>query len=124
MAKTLIINGINVTTYLPPAGYSVGYEPVDGGQGGIMQDGTYTEDEIALKAVILIPCMPLNGTQIAALLSNVFSGKYCTVQYFDPMRNENRQINARRSVSSQKYRGVGADNNDYWTGTVITLSER
>lgn len=124
MPKTLLINGTNVTAYLPPTGYTVGYQSVDGGQGGTMQDGTYTEDEIAIKAVISIPCMPLSDAQIALLLSNVFGNPYCAVQYYDPMRGTNRQINARRSVSTQKYRGAGANGSDYWTGTIINLIER
>ena len=124
MAKTLIINGTNVTSLLPPAGYSVGYESVDGGQSGTMQDGTFTEDEIAIKAVITVPVKPLADAQIATLLTNIYRNPYCTVTYFDPRTNTNRQINARRSVSEQKYRGTGANGSDYWTGTVITFIER
>lgn len=124
MPKTLLINGTNVTAYLPPTGYTVGYQSVDGGQGGTMQSGTYTEDEIAIKAVITVPTMPLTDAQAAALLTNLFRNPYCTVQYFDPRTNTNRQINARRSVSQSKYRGAGASGSEYWTGAVITFIER
>lgn len=124
MAKTFILNGKDYTSWFARAGYTVRYEPVDGGQGGVMQDGTYTEDEIALKAAITLQCMPLNEIQLGAILTEIYSVKYVNLTYFDPKTRGTRTIQARRSASEQKYRGFGADGREYWTGTVITLKER
>lgn len=124
MSKTIKINGVDFTNMFAPFGYSVSYQSVDGGLGGLMQDGTYTEDEMAIKAVVNLPCMPLNEQDLALLLSTVYGIKYVQLHYYDPMSGEYRDIEARRSETSQKYRGAGSDGKDYWTGTVLTLTER
>ena len=124
MAKPIIINGNDYTSYFAATGYSVRYEPVDGGQGGVMQDSTYTEDEIALKAVVTLPCMPLNEDQLSVLLADVYMSKYANLTYYDTWRRVERSIQARRSVSEQTYRGQGANGREYWTGTVVVFRER
>lgn len=124
MAKTLKINGIDFADYFTEVGYSVSYASVQGNNAGLMLDGSYTEDEIAQKAVITFNCMPLNETQISRLLTEIYGASYHTVTYFDPKSGTERTITARRSVSEQKYRGYGADTKEYWTGTVVTMTER
>lgn len=124
MSKTIKINGVDFTNMFTPYGYSVSYKKVDGGLGGIMQDATYTEDEMDIKAVINLPCMPLNDRDLASLLTAVYGDKYVQLYYYDPMAGRYKTIEARRSETSQKYRGTGSDNKNYWTGTVLTLTER
>ena len=55
---------------------------------------------------------------------NNYGSKYASVYYFDPKKKGYLAITARRSVSSQKYKGKGSDGKDYWAGTVITLTEQ
>lgn len=124
MAKTLKINRTDYTDYFTREGYRVSYSPVSGRNAGWMLDGTYTEDEMSLKAVITLTCWPLNETQLSTLLSEIYSYPYHEVYYFDPRAGAYRTIEARRAVSEQKYRGSGADGVQYWTGTVVTLTER
>lgn len=124
MAKSLIIDGQDYSSYFTQAGYSVEYASVDGGQGGVMLNGDRVVDELMVKAVIKLPCMPLSDAQISRLLSQVYTGVYHTVRYYDSMRGVNRTISAIRDVSSQVYRGTGANGVEYWTGMVITFSEK
>lgn len=123
MSKAMKFNGIDVTNMLTPAGYVVEYVSVQGDNGGSTKSGSYVEDEIAVKAVIKAFFRPLNESDLSALLSNIYSYVYVSVYYFDPKTNAYRTITARRTVSSQKYRGKGADGKEYWTGTVVTLTE-
>ena len=51
MSKTIKINDVDFTSMFTPVGYSVGYKSIQGNNGGLMLDGSYTEDEIAQKAV-------------------------------------------------------------------------
>lgn len=124
MSKTIKINGTDYTSMFTPYGYKVSYQPVYGNNGGQMLDGTYTEDEIKLNAVITLDCMPLTESQLSTILSEIYGSSYSQVYYFDPKEKAYRQIEARRSVSEQKNRGIGADGNEYWTGTIVTFTER
>ena len=121
--KTLIIDTVNFTSYFTPTGYEVGYQPIDGGQGAVMLDGTTSVDELAVKTVITLPCYPLTESQLSTLLEIVMTTPTHTVQYYDPWRGV-RTATFKRGVPKQKYRGKGGDNNEYWTGTVIELTEK
>ena len=76
MSKTIKINDVDFTSMFTPVGYAVGYKSIQGNNGGLMLDGSYTEDEIAQKAVISLPCMPLNSSNLSNLLSNIYGSVY------------------------------------------------
>ena len=124
MSKTIKINDVDFTSMFTPAGYAVGYKSIKGNNGGLMLDGSYTEDEIAQKAVISLQCMPLNSNDLSTLLSNIYGSVYPKVYYFDPKAGDYREIYTRRSETEQQFRGLGTDGKEYWTGTVITLTEK
>lgn len=124
MSKTIKINDVDFTSMFTHVGYAVGYKSIQGNNGGLMLDGSYTEDEIAQKAVILLPCMPLNSSNLSTLLSNIYGSVYPKVYYYDPKDGDYREIYTRRSETEQQFRGVGTDGKEYWTGTVITLTEK
>lgn len=124
MAKTIQINRKDFTDYFTQAGYTVGYVSVQGSNAGLMLDGSYTEDEIALKAVITLRCIPLTEQQLKEVLDEVYFWPYCDVYYYDPLTHGYRRISARRTVTEQKYRGFTADRKERWTGTVITFTEQ
>lgn len=124
MSKIIKINGIDFTNMFTPYGYSVRYESIQGNNGGLMLDGSYTEDEIARKAVITLPVMPLKELDVSELLQAIYSDKYVSLYYFDPFAGSYLDITARRRESEQKYRGFGSDGNEYWTGPSLTLTEK
>ena len=122
--KRIVIDGVDYTSYFTRTGYSVVYESVQGDNAGLMLDGSYTEDELKIRAIVTLPCMPLKQDQLSDILQAVYGSPYHTVEYFDPMTRSYKQEEMRRSISEQKYRGYGADGNEYWTGTVITFTTR
>ena len=124
MSKTIKINDVDFTSMFTPVGYAVGYKSIQGNNGGLMLDGSYTDDEIAQKAVISLPCMPLNSSDLSTILSNIYGAEYPKIYYWDPKTEDYRAIYTRRSDTEQKFRGTGTDGKEYWTGVVITLTEK
>ena len=116
----IYLDGVDLSPYGTPAGYSVGYQFEDGGQGGLMLDGSERVDELARWPVITFPCMPLTDEQLQQLLSLVVRFSTHSLNYYDPERGQ-RTIRVKRSVSTSKYRGRGADGNMYWTGVTLTF---
>ena len=124
MAKTIKLNNVDFTEMFTKHGYSVSYTSVQGNQGGLMKDGSYMEDELAIKASVSLPCLPLNEEQISSLLSVIYSSPYVQLYYYDPRSGGYRDIVARRNKAEQNHKGFGTDGQEYWTGTVLTLQER
>lgn len=124
MAKTIKIDGTDYTDFFTRVGYSVTYQSIQGKNGGLMLDGSYTEDELALKAVVALPCKALNEEKLSALLTKVYSAVYHQIYYFDPKTNSYRTMEARRAVSQQNYRGFSTNGYEFWTDAVVTFTER
>lgn len=123
MKKTIKINGKDFTEYFTPTGYSVSYKKIRGPNSGYMQDGSYTDDVLAVKAIVTCTCMPLDETKLSTLLSEI-SGAYADVIFFDPAMNEYRTAKMLTPEPSQKFKGTGADSVDYWTGTILQFTEK
>ena len=121
--KTIAINGKDYSDIFTREGYIVSYIKRRGQNSGIMLDGSYTDDVLAVKAVVTCYCMPTNESQLQELLTAI-SETYVTLRYYDPKNGEYRTITAMPSDPQQKYKGFGGDMNEYWTGTVITFTER
>lgn len=122
--KTFQINGVDYTSCCPPAGYTVQYKKVDGGNSGTMLNGAFTEDTIALKAVVHLQFMPLTETQQSNILKNLLSDDYATIYYFDPHKNAYRSAVMTYEIEEAKHRGTSVDTNEYWTGLALTLTDR
>lgn len=116
----IYLDGVDLGPFATPAGYSVAYQFEDGGQGGIMLDGSERVDELAKRPVITFPCMPLSEAQLRELYSLILPFPTHSLNYYDPEKGQ-RTITVRRSVATSKFRGVGADGNMYWTGVVVTF---
>lgn len=116
----IYLDGVDISPYGTPRGYSVGYQFEDGGQGGLMLDGSERVDELAKWAVITFPCMPLSEANLKTLYNLVLGFSTHSLNYYDP---EVGQVTkrVRRSVSAPKYKGYGADGNMYWTGVTLTF---
>ena len=122
--KTIILNGKDCTRMFTRTGYVVSYRSVQGNNGGVMLDGSYTDDELALKVDIKLPVMSLSEDDIVTLLSIIYDGEYVSVNFFDPKEKTYRDSVFRRSQMEQKYRGFGSDGREYWTGPSLTLMEK
>lgn len=122
--KTIKINGTDYTSYFTRIGYSVAYESVQGNNAGLMLDGSYTEDELKIRTVVTLPCMPLDQEKLSDILQEVYASSYPVVEYFDPMTRSYKTAEMRREVSEQTYKGQGTNGLEYWTGTVIIFTTR
>ena len=114
---------VDFTDVFTPTGYTVSYIKRRGKNSGMMMDGSYTDDVLAVKAVVTCYCMPTNEVQLQALLEMI-SNTYVIVRFFDPRVNAYRKMTAMPSEPVQKYRGQGGNALEYWTGTVITFTEK
>lgn len=123
MSKNIYINAEDYTDVFTPTGYTVSYIKRRGKNSMTMLDGTYIDDVLAIKAVVTCYCMPTNETQLQKLLTDI-SNPYVTVTFFDPRVKSYRIMTAIPSEPSQKFRGQGTNAIDYWTGTVITFTEK
>lgn len=121
--KTFKINGKDYTSFFAHRNWKLEYELIKGSNAGRMLDGSYTEDEIAIKAKITLSCMPLDESQAAALLEEVLSTVYPKLYYYDLRAGEYREIETLRKISSATYWGECVGGN-YWGNTTITLTER
>lgn len=122
--KTIQINGTDYTAYFPPAGYDVSYEKVKGQNEGLMLDGSYEEDVIAIKAVIFSPLMPLAEDLQSRFLQDLMSDDYASVYYFEPKLNAYRSAVMLYEIGTTKHRGTGADGNEYWTGLTVKFTDK
>ena len=120
---TLVIDAVDFGNLAPEYGYEVGYTSIDGGGGKYMLDGTMSVDELNKKAVLTIPLYPLTNDQLRSLLSVLMPEPVHLVTYDDPWIGT-RSVRMIRSMPTQKSRGKGGTGNDYWTGTVLTLTEK
>lgn len=121
--KTILINGVNFTSYFTPSGFVCAYTKIDGGNGGTMKNGDTIQDIVAVKARGQATCMPLNELQQAKLLAAIYESQPVTLQYFDAMLGHNRSIKAYMEASEATYRGYGGTGVEFWTGIVVSFSE-
>ena len=125
--KTAILNGMDLTALgvITRAGYSVEYVPVDGGQGGFMQDGSTKEDELGIKTIVSFPLMPMQESLNSRLLKTVYDSAETRLTYFDPKTGKDRTMRTLRGrLSPMTYRGFGGDGNAYWAGRADAHSRR
>lgn len=119
----LKINGLSFDDVFAKYGYTVSYIKRRGNNSGPMLDGSYTDDVVAVKAVVTCVCMPTNKSRLQDLL-NVITDTYVTVYYYDPKSGAYREMTAMPSEPAYKFRGNGADLLEYWTGSTIIFTEK
>ena len=122
--KTIQLNGVDFTAFFPPEGYEVEYIKVTGSNEGTMLDGSYTEDVLAIKAVVSSPLMPLTEEQQSLFLQTIQSRDYASVYYFDPKKNAYRKPDMQYQIERMRHRGTGANGSEYWTGLAVTFTDR
>lgn len=123
MAKTIKMNGVDVTSYFTPRGMKVTYNKVQGSNGGVFLSGDREEDILAWKATVTLECMPLTEAQQADFLSKVMVDDP-TLYYFDPKTNAYRTIHYMADIAEGTFKGAGGTGTEFWTGYVLTAEEK
>lgn len=124
MQKDIHINGTDYTSLVTRYGYTVSYAKVDGGQGGVMLDGSQTVDVLAIKAVITVPLMPLFESQLNALIADVLSLDYPTLYYYDPRSGDYREVQTIMSEPQMQHVGHSVVDDEIWLAGTLTFTER
>lgn len=123
--KRIEINGKDFTDWFAPYDESVSYIKVKGQNEGLMLDGSYTEDVIAIKAVFSRKTQPMPEETLNTLLQTLLSGIYARVSYFDPRKNAYRyNVVMQYEITETVHRGTGSDGKEYWTGLTVTFTDR
>ena len=123
MAKTIKINNVDFTSYFTPIGENVSYKKIHGNNGGTMLSGDTEEDILAWKAIVKLTAMPLNETQLSALLTALMASSV-SLYYFDPKTNAYKTISTIVEFTDTKQRGEGGTGTEYWTGLKATFTEK
>lgn len=122
--KTLMINGTDYSAFFSSEGYKVQYTEVKGKNEGLLLNGSYEKDVIAVKAVVTVPLVPMTEEQVSNLLQNVFSATYASVYYFDLRMNAYRSAVMMYETGEIQYCGRGANNNEYWKGPALVFTDK
>ena len=126
MAQKIIkINGIDFTSYVPRAGYSVSYKKVHGGAGGVTLAGSTTEDILAIKAIVTVPIIPVLGdAKIAALIDALYEFNYPELYYFDPRRKLYREVETLFDGAEALHAGTNIMYDEVWKSPSLVFTER
>lgn len=123
MSKAIKINSADFTAYFTPVGYKVKHKKIKGPNEGYMLDGSFTEDTLAVKAVVTCTCMPLTETQFNTLLTQLYSGTL-SVYFYDPKTGGYRTADMTCEPPEGVDRGQGTNAAEYWTGMVLVFTEK
>lgn len=123
MAKTILINGVDFTSYFTPAGFLCSYEKIEGQNSGVMKNGDMLQDILSVKARGQATCIPLTDAQQANLLTTIYSSQPVLLQYFDARLGADRSVEAYMEASETTYRGFGGTGVEFWTGLVVSFRE-
>lgn len=121
--KTIMINGVDFTSYFTPSGFVCSYEMIEGQNSGVMKNGDMVKDILAVKARGQAKCMPLHESQQAKLLAAIYEVQPVTLQYFDARTGGNRTVKAYMDASKTTYKGYGGTGVEFWTDLVVSFSE-
>ena len=120
---TYKINGVDYTNAVQRYGMSTTYQKREGSNGGMMLDGSMTVDVIAYKAVLTIPMNPMLASEQAALISEVTTD-YVNVYYFDVKTGGYRTAIFIPDIGTTSAVILRDGENKYFSGLVLTLTER
>ena len=120
--NTFKINGTDVTSMIPKAGYTVTKKSVIANTITMLNGETY-KDEVAVKTNVSVPFMPLSNNDLRTLMRLLYAGITCELYFFDPYNASYRTMVANRSMKTVEFRGRGA-NAYYWNGIVVDFEEK
>jgi len=119
----LIINGIDFTNKINKYNYSVSYKKVTGTNGGTMQNGDETVDQLGVRAVVRVGTNGMRSEDLAKLLKEL-TETYVMVTFFDTRINDTRSAIFIPTVGESPVAAY-QNNQLIWFGeTTVTLEER
>lgn len=126
MNITLLLDGIDFSSFVPKMGYTVGYREILGGNSCLTLDGKMHDDVLAYKAVINIELNPMDSIQLSKLVSVVEKCKNAT--YFDTKTNSIVTRGAKVTLTPATMMGQ-SQQRTFWNqspskGMVLTIEER
>ena len=125
MNITLLLDGVDYSSYLPRRGYSVSYKDILGANSCYTLDGKYHEDILASKAIINTEILPMTSERLSAIIQACENCKQAT--YFDTKTNANvvKEVKATISTASLVFNDMGKIfwNNSNQNGVTLTIEE-
>lgn len=119
----IVINGIDFTNKINKYSYSVKYKKVTGPNGGTMQNGDETVDQLGVKPVIRFGTNGMKSEDLAILLKEL-TETYVMVKFFDTRINDTRRAIFIPTIGESRV--IAYQNNKWvWFGeTTVTLEGR
>ena len=121
---TFKINGVDFTSYTTDGGYVSSPIKLDGGQGGMMLDGSETEDTIRVKMQITVPIMPLTANQLSTLQEALLEYDYPEVYFFDSVQKAYREAETIVSMPTPRHRGMSITGDEIWIIDPLVFREK
>lgn len=121
MNMTLLIDGVDFSSYLTKKGYTVEYKKIMGANSCYTLDGTYHEDVLARKALVVAPLLPMKSDQLSTILNACDNCNNAT--FLDAKTNTNVTKNVIATLSSVSV-ALNKTNALFWnsSGNSITLT--
>ena len=117
-----VVDDVDFSANINRFSYAVGYEKREGSNGGMMLDGSETEDILAFKAVVTVSTNGMRSEELAQLLTALLK-PYVQLQFFDTRINDTRTATFIPDVSPAPLGFVASDRKVFDTFQ-ITLRER
>ena len=121
---TFKINGVDFTSYTTDGGYVSSPIKLDGGQGGMMLDGSETEDTIRVKMQITVPIMPLTATQLSTLQAAILEFDYPEIYFYDSVQSTYREAETIVSMPTPRHRGKSITGDEIWIIDPLVFREK
>ena len=121
---TFKINGVDFTSYTTDGGYVSSPIKLDGGQGGMMLDGSETEDTIRVKMQITVPIMPLTATQLSTLQAAILEFDYPEIYFYDSAQSTYREAETIVSMPTPRHRGKSITDDEIWIIAPLVFREK
>ena len=114
---TILINGIDITSYVANKGIRWSRNDIDGENAGRNINGSMIRDYIATKIRLDITCRPM-GKEDHTRLMQLIKDEFVTVEYDDPLYGRVSKIMYSNNHSSD------LDETDWWENISFPLIER
>lgn len=119
----LYINSVDFTDLANRYGFAMGYTPVNGPNGGIMEDGTEVIDRRGQMATIAWPMNDLPAADLSRLLDICLRDPYVSVLFRDTWGNKRRTGVFTAQVGQQQFLLTDNDGSRWFCGPMLTLRE-
>lgn len=119
----LKIGDNDISNYVEKNSYSVSYETREGGNGGMMLDGSWTSDIIAYKAIVTFTLIGISSAHLSDIIGGCLN-PYVDLNYFDTRTNSQRTSQFMPVVGAATY-AFARHGLDYFKGGMaLTFRER